>query len=345
MSWGGDVDAMTHLADRLDGAARQLNHAVRLVGSVVVDDGAACVAPGSTISLSVLADTAAWASHQAADVRRRARLLDEADAERRRLLQDRIDHSDYDPHPGFFDHIRRVGHAGLTGLWEGVRAPVAGMAALGGVVKESVVAPAQVAGALAHGDLEGAWDAAAEDVDVQNKAMLGAAGGVLSSVRQTAMLAPGIQPLVLAERWHRDGFWRAAEDTAHDSGEAAPGAALMLVPGGEVGAGLGDVVVGQVKSVSTAASALSGLGAASSWGATDGDREVLELAVPVDVRGQLVAYDYRNGDFLVARPGGDDGNGVRVERHRWSRLDSSQRDALRHHGVVDAHGRPISSGG
>src|SRR3954469_4385095 len=344
MSWGGDVDAMKHLADRLDGAARQLSHAVRLVGSVMVDDGAVCGAPGAT-SLSVLADTAAWASQEAADVRRRARLLEDADAERRRLLRDRINHSDYDPDPGFFGHIRRVGHASLSGLWEGVRAPVAGVVALGGVIRESVVAPGQVAEAVAHGDLEGAWDAATEDFDVQTKAMHGAAGGVIASVRQTAMLAPGIQPLVMAERWHRDGFWRAAEDTAHDGGEAAPGAALMLVPGGEVGAGLGDVVVGQVKSVSTAASALSGLGAASSWGATDGDRQVLELAIPVDGKGQLVAYDYRNGDFLVARPSGDDGNRVQIERHRWSRLEPSQRDALRHHGVVDAHGRPITSGG
>src|SRR4051794_35166644 len=106
MSRGGDVDAMTHLADRLDAAARQLSQAVRLVGSVMVDDGAACVAPGAT-GLPVLADTAAWASQQAADVRRRARLLDDVDAERRRLLQDRIDHSGYDPDPGFFGHLRR----------------------------------------------------------------------------------------------------------------------------------------------------------------------------------------------------------------------------------------------
>jgi hypothetical protein len=47
----------------------------------------------------------------------------------------------------------------------------------------------------------------------------------------------------------------------------------------------------------------------------------------------------------VARPSGGDGDGVRVERHRWSQLESSQRDALRHHGVVDAHGRPMTSGG
>jgi len=343
MSRGGDVDAMTHLAARLDGAARQLGHAIRLLGSVMVDDGTACVGPGAT-SLSVLADTAAWASQQAADVRRRASILDDAAVERRRLLQERIDHSGYDPDPGFFSHLRRIGHASLSGLWEGVRAPVAGVAALGGVVKESVVAPVQVATAVAHGDLEGARDAATEDLDVQTRAMLGAAGGVISSVRQTAMWAPGIQPLVMAERWQRDGFWRAAEDTAHDAGEAAPGAALMLVPGGEAGAGLGDIVASQVKSVSTAASALSGLGAASSWGATDGDRQVLELGVPVDGQGQLVAYDYRNGDFLVARPSEGDGSAVRIERHRWSRLESSQRDALRRHGVVDAHGRPITPG-
>src|SRR4051812_15107490 len=58
MSWGGDIDAMKHLADRLDGAARQLSQVARLAGSVVVDDGAACVVPGAT-GLSVLADTAA----------------------------------------------------------------------------------------------------------------------------------------------------------------------------------------------------------------------------------------------------------------------------------------------
>src|SRR3954470_5663446 len=169
MSWGGDVDAMTHLAGRLDAAARQLGHAIRLVGSVTVDDGTACVASGPA-GLSVLADTAAWASQEAADVRRRARLLEDADAERRRLLRDRIDHSGYDPDPGFFGHIRRVGHASLNGLWEGVRAPVAGLATLGGVIKESAVAPGQVATAVAHGDLEGAWDAGTNDLEVQAKA-------------------------------------------------------------------------------------------------------------------------------------------------------------------------------
>src|SRR4051794_35675889 len=103
MSWGGDVDAMAHLGDRLDRAARNLGDAARVIGSAMVEDGTTCLASGPTAA-PVVAEMAAWASLQAADVRRRARILTNADAERHQRLQERIDHSDYDPHPGFFGH-------------------------------------------------------------------------------------------------------------------------------------------------------------------------------------------------------------------------------------------------
>lgn len=360
MTVGGDADAMRMLAARLDAAAAALTDTrTRL----------AAVAAALNADDARLERARSWAADTADVIRYRAAMLDEAgsvepgrewwwaiqvgralapaedaDAARRDELDARIERDGYDPDPGFLGHARRVSRAAVAGLVDGVAGPARGLVALAGASARAQTAPLRAAGAALTGGWSGLGDEITGDAQDAVAVVAGAARGTVDGVRESMVLAPIAEVAVFAARARRDGVWRAAEDDAYDHGNGLPGVFLSVVPGGEASAGARELAVGQVRSPSTAASALAGLsGAGGGWNATANDRAVLELAVPVPGADELVAFDYHNGDFLVAQS--DAHGGVSVERHRWSQLGDDRRQALRKHGLVDGHGRPLSPDG
>ena len=341
---------MRRLASRLDEAADRLHQARRVVGATRGLAGPAWA------SLEVwdgplLGAVAVWASQAAADLRRRALMLEHAgsasggaDEARQAALAARFEASGYEADPGLFGHGRRVTRHGLRALRDSIVGPVRGIVHMAGATVRAETEPVRVVVA----GMTGGRRAAVDEIEGTADELVGVAGGglmgVTSSARQSLALTPVVQAGVFAARVDRDGFWRAVEDNAADNAAALPGELLSVVPGGEEASGARAVASSQVRSPSTAASALGGIGASGgsggSWKATENDREILELSVPVPGTDEVVAVDYNNGDFLVARPGAG-GRGAVVERHRWSRLGRQRQEALRAHGLVDQHGHPF----
>src|SRR4051812_39916443 len=253
----GDVDAMRRLASRLDDASARLQEARSVVAA------ARHAAGPAWISLDpwdgpVLAAVGTWAGRTAADIRRRALILEQGgsgvarDEARRAALAARFEASGYDGDPGLFGHGRRVARHGLAALRDGIVGPVRGLVHVGAATVRAETEPVRVVVA----GITGGPDAAVDEIQDRAEEMVDvAAGGIMGvarSARQSLALTPIVQAGVFAARVDRDGFWRAVEDNAADNASALPGELLSIIPGGQEVSGARALASSQMRSPSTA---------------------------------------------------------------------------------------------